>query len=125
LPTHRALADLVAAYGDGYRELKRARSALDFEDLELRTVAVLSDDGRLRERYSRRFDLIMVDEFQDTNPLQLRILERLARDNILCVGDEFQSIYRFRHADVELFRRRRDELADTGRTRSLSLNFRS
>ena len=51
--------------------------------------------------------LIMVDEFQDTNRLQLDVLEALERDNLFAVGDELQSIYRFRHADVAIFRERR------------------
>ena len=46
----------------------------------------------------------MIDEFQDTNAVQLGILEALERDNLFAVGDEFQSIYRFRHADVSIFR---------------------
>ena len=50
----------------------------------------------------------MVDEFQDTNPLQNEILDLLDRDNLFRVGDERQSIYRFRHADVKVFRRHRE-----------------
>ena len=53
----------------------------------------------------------MVDEFQDTNPLQNELLGLLGRDNLFRVGDERQSIYRFRHADVEVFQRRRAEAA--------------
>ena len=49
----------------------------------------------------------MVDEFQDTNRLQLDVLEALERDNLFAVGDEAQSIYGFRHADVGIFRARR------------------
>ena len=66
----------------------------------------------------------MVDEFQDTNRLQLDVLEALERDNLFAVGDEFQSIYRFRHADVTIFRERRARLG-ADRVRRLARNFRS
>ena len=72
--------------------------------------ATCSPTTRERRRWSERFALIMVDEFQDTNRLQLDLLEALERDNLFAVGDEFQSIYRFRHADVEIFRERRAQL---------------
>ena len=66
----------------------------------------------------------MVDEFQDTNRLQLDVLEALERDNLFAVGDEFQSIYGFRHADVTIFRERRAALGER-RVRPLTANFRS
>ena len=61
-------------------------------------------DAGLREAYAGRFAHVLVDEFQDTNPLQNELLELLARDNLFRVGDENQSIYRFRNADVGVFR---------------------
>ncbi len=67
----------------------------------------------------------MVDEFQDTNRLQLDVLESLERDNLFAVGDEFQSIYRFRHADVTIFRERRARLAAGPASSRLERNFRS
>ena len=72
---------------------------MDFEDLELGVRDLLASEDE-RRRWSERFALIMVDEFQDTNRLQLDLLEALERGNLFAVGDEFQSIYRFRHADV-------------------------
>ena len=81
-------------------------------------------DPAARAAWAERFELIMVDEFQDTNRLQLDVLEALERDNLFAVGDELQSIYRFRHADVTIFRERRARLGET-RVRRLSRNFRS
>jgi ATP-dependent exoDNAse (exonuclease V) beta subunit len=79
----------------------------------------------VREEWADRFELLMVDEFQDTNPRQLAILRALDRGNLFTVGDELQSIYGFRHADVGLFRQRRTELAERGASLSLRRNFRS
>ena len=64
-------------------------------------------DPALRDSYAERFERVMVDEFQDTNPLQLELLGALDRDDLFLVGDELQSIYGFRHADVDVFRRLR------------------
>ncbi len=119
------LAELLTAYGTEYERRKRERSALDFEDLELIARDLLREQAAVRRAYAERFELLMVDEFQDTNARQLEILELLERDNLLTVGDEFQSIYGFRHADVELFRDRRETLHGAGRAASLAANFRA
>jgi ATP-dependent helicase/nuclease subunit A len=118
------IADLLARFGAVYAEAKAARAGLDFEDLELGVRDLLAADPADRERWAERFRLIMVDEFQDTNRLQLDVLEMLERDNLFAVGDEFQSIYGFRHADVTIFRERRAALGE-GRVRPLTANFRS
>ena len=118
------IAELLARFGARYAEAKAARAGLDFEDLELGVRDLLIADPADRERWAERFELIMVDEFQDTNRLQLDVLEALERDNLFAVGDEFQSIYGFRHADVTIFRERRAALGE-GRVRPLTANFRS
>jgi ATP-dependent exoDNAse (exonuclease V) beta subunit len=118
------IGELLGRFDDEYRDAKAARAGVDFEDLELRVRDLLAEDPALRARWADRFALIMVDEFQDTNRLQLEVLEALERDNGFVVGDEFQSIYGFRHADVRIFRERRAACGEAG-TRRLGTNFRS
>ncbi len=120
------LQELLSAFADAYAEAKDAESVLDFEDLQLRARDLLRDDAQIREREQERFRSLMVDEFQDTNRLQTELLDLLGggeddRDLFL-VGDEFQSIYGFRHADVAVFRERR-EAAPT--VLPLTQNYRS
>jgi ATP-dependent helicase/nuclease subunit A len=119
------LDELLERYSQAYEQLKAGRGSLDFDDLELRAGALLAEHQGVRTAWSERFELLMVDEFQDTNPRQLAILAALERENLFTVGDEFQSIYGFRHADVGLFRGRRDELAARGGSLALRSNFRS
>ncbi len=123
--THRLLAELIVLHGRHYDELKRQRSGLDFDDLQLLARDLLAGDAGLRDHYAGRFEAVMVDEFQDTSPLQSDLIGLLGRDNVFVVGDERQSIYRFRHADVAEFQRRRDEAAAAGRLERISVNFRS
>ncbi len=119
------LDDLLARFALAYEQLKSERASADFDDLELLAQELLRERPGVREEWSERFELLMVDEFQDTNPRQLAILEMLDRGNLFTVGDELQSIYGFRHADVGLFRARRAELAELGASLSLTRNFRS
>ena len=117
-----ALQLLLQAFRCHYFEARRAANSLDFQDLEHHVVRLLHDDDvatQLRFGIQR----VLVDEFQDTNELQCSILERLGRGCLFAVGDEWQSIYRFRKADVEVFRRRADALGD--RVISMRDNFRS
>jgi ATP-dependent helicase/nuclease subunit A len=122
---HSMLRILLDLYGDRYECLKLARSGLDFEDLELIARDLLSGDEGLREQYRTRFAHVLVDEFQDTNPLQNDLFELLARDNLFRVGDDNQSIYRFRNADVGVFRRHWEEAEASGRGEGISVNFRT
>ncbi|MGB9186180.1 MAG: UvrD-helicase domain-containing protein, partial [Solirubrobacteraceae bacterium] len=125
LPVRDLMDRLLVNFGRHYTEHKRALSGVDFEDLELLARDLLSRREDLRGQYSERFERIMVDEFQDTNRVQLELIEAIARDNLFTVGDAQQSIYRFRHADVELFEGRGARLAQRGARATLQTNFRS
>lgn len=121
-----ALLDtLLRGFSQRYATAKSLRGGLDFDDLELFAAALLREHSHVRLAWSQRFELLMVDEFQDTNPRQLAILAAIERNNLFTVGDELQSIYGFRHADVEIFRDRRSELAERGASLALTYNFRS
>jgi ATP-dependent helicase/nuclease subunit A len=122
---HGMLRVLLELYGERYGRGKRARSALDFEDLELLTRDLLAEHEGLRQQHAERFVHVLVDEFQDTNPLQNELIEQLDRDNLFRVGDENQSIYGFRNADVEVFRGHWAQAAAAGRAESITINFRS
>ena len=95
-----------------YRDLKDARSLVDFADLELRARDLLLARPDLAETYRERFADVLVDEFQDTNRLQCELIDLVAGGELFFVGDEFQSIYRFRHADVSVYREQRAAAGD-------------
>jgi ATP-dependent helicase/nuclease subunit A len=116
---------LLGIFGERYEALKKQLGGLDFDDLELIAGELLAGNEGLRDSWSERFALLMVDEFQDTNPRQMAILASLQRGNLFTVGDELQSIYGFRHADVSLFRERRATLETTGGALAMTGNFRS
>lgn len=122
---HRLLGELLVQFTRCYTRHKRAASGLDFEDLELLARDLLARDEELRERYRRRFTHIMVDELQDTNGVQMELIRQLAGENLFMVGDAQQSIYGFRHADVELFQALGERLAQSGAVAHLRTNFRS
>jgi ATP-dependent helicase/nuclease subunit A len=119
------IGELVERFGTAYAQRKHARAALDFDDLELNARELLEQRADVREAWAERFQLLMVDEFQDSNPRQLQVLAALDRDNLFTVGDELQSIYGFRHADVSLFRERHAHLGKRGASLALTHNFRS
>ncbi len=118
------LDGLLERFSRSYAELKRVRGVLDFDDLELQAGALLRREKHIRESWSERFQMLMVNEFQDSNQRQLEILTALERENLCVVGDELQAIYGFRHADVSLFRERRGILAERDGTVTLAHNFR-
>ena len=116
------LEELLRAFDAAYAEAKARESALDFEDLQLKARELLQLNEKVREDARWRFRSILVDEFQDTNRLQCELVDLVAGEEVFFVGDEFQSIYRFRHADVEVFRERR---AASAGVLPLTENYRS
>lgn len=102
------LLALARAVGDEYAALKAERSALDNNDLLRLTYEALRDHPRIRDAYAGKFAMVMIDEFQDTDQQQVDLINFLTGEGgrALCtVGDAQQSIYRFRGAEVEVFRR--------------------
>jgi DNA helicase-2/ATP-dependent DNA helicase PcrA len=97
-PKTERVAQIYAEYR---KELAKA-NALDFDDLLLETVRLLKAASQVREYYNRRFQYILVDEYQDTNRPQYELMRLLAgtRHNVCAVGDEDQSIYSWRGADI-------------------------
>src|SRR5215210_7749483 len=120
------LQHLLDGFAARYAEAKQREGALDFEDLQLAARDLLHEHPEIREREHLRFRTIMVDEFQDTNRLQCELIDLVVdgpgRPDVFFVGDEFQSIYGFRHADVDVFRERR---ALEGGALALTRNYRS
>jgi DNA helicase-2/ATP-dependent DNA helicase PcrA len=93
-------AEDLQALQSAYAAYKAERSVLDYDDLLVKLHQLLLDDG-VRQRLARRYGYVMVDEYQDTNPLQARIVQQLGatHGNVMAVGDDAQSIYAFRGAD--------------------------
>ncbi len=93
---------LAAAVFAKYQQELKTMNAVDFDDLLLLAVKLLTEHAVVREKWQRRFGYLMVDEFQDTNRLQLELVTNLAdaRNNVAVVGDDDQSIYGWRGAEV-------------------------
>ena len=125
---YRHVAELLRLFSERFAVAKERRAGIDFEDLQL-LAARLLERTETGAAYRNRFSQILVDEFQDTNRLQLRLIEALRgpRAQLMTVGDELQSIYGFRHADLDVFRERRraTEASATAETIPLSGNFRA
>jgi ATP-dependent helicase/nuclease subunit A len=119
------ISELLGAYGRRFAGLKAERSALDFDDLELLARDLLGRRPALRQRLRDRFVHVLVDELQDTNRLQSELLDLVSDGNVFTVGDELQSIYGFRGADVGVFAERRAAARAAGREARLTATFRA
>ncbi|GIK40341.1 MAG: hypothetical protein BroJett011_41740 [Chloroflexota bacterium] len=99
-----------------YHSLKHERQQLDFDDLEAKALALLRDHESVRRRWQAAVQALLVDEFQDTNARQRDLLDYLNGDQgkLFIVGDAKQSIYRFRNADVVVFREKRSQIEAQG-----------
>ena len=96
------VTEKIAQIFEEYRKELRKANALDFDDLLLETVRLLKSSQEVRERYQRRYQYLLIDEYQDTNRPQYELIKLLAgsRHNLCVVGDEDQSIYSWRGADI-------------------------
>ena len=115
-PALDALVGLARAVEAEYRALKAGQSALDNNDLLRMAYEALRDYPAIRAAYEGRFKMVMIDEFQDTDQMQVDLIRYLtgAGERALCtVGDAQQSIYRFRGAEVEVFRRQERKVGST------------
>lgn len=135
------LVDFVQPALDYYRNLKDERSRLNFQDLLLKAASLLRDNPEVRRYFQGRFTHLLVDEFQDTDPIQAEVMfyltgtdltERNWRcltprcGSLFVVGDPRQSIYRFRRADIDTYNEVKRILeASGGRVLTLTTNFRS
>jgi ATP-dependent helicase/nuclease subunit A len=121
----RVAGEVVSAY----RDRKRLHSVVDFHDLLMRARDLLRDHVEVREQLDERYRFLLIDELQDTDPVQMELVESLcggglASGKLFAVGDHKQSIYRFRGADVSLFQDLRRRVPHDGR-QGLTVNFRS
>ncbi|MDD5389390.1 MAG: UvrD-helicase domain-containing protein [Gallionellaceae bacterium] len=133
LRLNRLVLTVGQAYLDTYQRLKNERGGLDFSDGELEAARLLDDDeaaGAILSRLDARWKHLLLDEFQDSNPLQWRILQAWltaygadgARPTVFLVGDPKQSIYRFRRAEPRLFAVAADWLEANFQARHFPLN---
>ena len=139
LRTLSSLNDLAVVY-EGFSNIldtgKKVSGAIDFTDQIALTYGLLKNNPAVREKMQKRFEYIMIDEYQDTDPMQAGIISLLLggdgsdepdTDRLFVVGDPKQSIYLFRNADVTQFKRTRDHITQIcgGREVPLEMNFRS
>lgn len=127
---HRSYFEEVAGrvYGR-YQQILHLNNAMDFDDLLMNATLLLEKEPDLLTKYQRKWQYILVDEFQDTNTAQYKLVKMLAGDgptqrNLFAVGDEDQSIYRFRGADYRNVRQFRQDYPDA-RVILLEQNYRS
>jgi ATP-dependent helicase/nuclease subunit A len=129
-----AIIQILQLIDQRYAAKKEERQVLDFDDLQEKAVRLLERDPAIRRRYQKQIRYLLVDEYQDTNHIQKRLIDLLCKDEhgripngkLFVVGDPKQSIYRFRGADVSLFTKVQQEIENSeGKLVALDTNFRS
>ena len=101
-PQHEEFAEKIAVFGDAYEKVKRKHNVVDYDDLLVLWLDLLTKAPELAEHYRRRFRHTLVDEYQDTNILQAEIVDTMANDHcVMAVGDDAQCIYSWRGANFE------------------------
>lgn len=120
------ILDKIIAISDLYKKRKKELNAMDFDDLLVRWWHLLRDFPSIKEDLAKQFQYILVDEYQDTNNIQARIIKELAsvHKNVLAVGDDSQSIYSFRAADIGHILNFENNFEDT-QIFKLQINYRS
>ncbi len=125
----KTFQNFMSDFVEAYRERKRQENAFEFADISHYTIEILENFPQVRKAYQERFHEVMVDEYQDTNHIQERMLELLSNGhNRFMVGDIKQSIYRFRQADPQIFNEKFQRYAHNPKEGKLILlkeNFRS
>ncbi|MCX6900150.1 MAG: UvrD-helicase domain-containing protein [Verrucomicrobia bacterium] len=134
------LLNWLRGAADAYEQEKRRRSVLDFEDLLIKARDLLRKDRTVRGALQQRYERLLVDEFQDTDPVQVEIVfflaerapraaewrdVKLAPGKLFIVGDPKQSIYRFRRADIEMYEEAKAALQRQGRLERITTSFRT
>lgn len=131
--TQMLVLDMVQSLEESYGEYKKTEGLLDFNDLELYTLRIL-ENPNVRGKYRERYKYFLVDEFQDTNDLQRRILYHLVQyedgsaispKRLFIVGDHKQAIYGFRGTDYRIFSRVSEDISHNGAIKELSTCYRS
>ncbi len=136
----REMLSWLRGFGGAYEAEKQRRGRLDFEDLLLKSRDLLRNNFAVRGVFQRRFERLLVDEFQDTDPVQAELVfflaekepkatqwqdVKLAPGKLFVVGDPKQSIYRFRGADIEIYHAAKEAVAKQGDLGSISASFRT
>lgn len=121
------LVACTRTYLEVYQKLKQQAQVIDFDDMEHFALQILTaNDHAIAKEYQKRFSVIMVDEFQDSNDIQDTIVQLIARsNNVFRVGDVKQSIYGFRHARPQIMQSYIDHPKETDEVIYLSNNYRS